>query len=91
MYSGKSGMKRKNIFASLAVIVVALLVWAMFPKPWLGFAETNEVIGTYHSFVGCEREVEKLGGWCGKNCSHYGSGVIADCSPLLKISKSITR
>jgi hypothetical protein len=43
--------------------------------------------GTYKTLDDCKRHVEKTGGWCGHNCKDYGSGLIADCKPLLQVPK----
>jgi hypothetical protein len=83
----RAAMKRNYVFISLAVIAAGMLVMALLPKSWLGFTDSGEVIGTYYSYAGCEREVGKRGGWCGKGCMQYGDGSIANCSPLVKVSK----
>jgi hypothetical protein len=79
-------MKSKTFFL-LARVAAALVIWAVFPKPWLGFTAKNEVIGSYYSFEGCKREAGKRGGWYGKGCVQYATRSIANCDPLVEVSK----
>jgi hypothetical protein len=84
----KERHERKNIFDVLAVIVGVLVVWMMFPYPWLSFTDKNKVIGTYYTLEACKRNVSKRGGgWCGNGCVQYDFGTIANCTPLVKVSK----
>jgi hypothetical protein len=80
-------MKRNYFLVLFAVIAVGLVVLAAPPKRWLGFTNNSEVIGAYYTIAGCKREMEKRGGWCGKSCVQYGANSIADCKPLVKVSK----
>jgi hypothetical protein len=84
----KGGTKTKYVYLGFAVIaVVALLILGPFQKPWLGFADKDEVFGSYYSFEGCKGEVAKRGGWCGRDCVRYGNGTIANCEPIVTVSK----
>jgi hypothetical protein len=81
-------MKAEHVLLALAVMaVIALLAWAAFPKPWMGFTDNHELIGSYYSLAACKKDVGKRGGWCGKGCMQYPSGSIANCDPLIEVSK----
>jgi len=56
---------------------------------WTGLAADphGRVTSRYSSFEACQNEVQKLGGWCGKGCTEYPDGSVADCNPLIKVEK----
>jgi hypothetical protein len=77
-----------GILISLALICA--LSWFLLAKNWEGIIYQNGKsidIGNYHSLEECRADVEKTGGWCGKNCKDYGGGSIANCDPNLPIPK----
>jgi hypothetical protein len=64
--------------------------WFLLTKGRTGLRYDGDHVtrtGTYRSLDACSRDVEKMGGWCGKNCRDYGEGIISDCAPNLAIPK----
>jgi hypothetical protein len=64
---------------------------SLLPARWMGIKEnvgglTN--VGGYRSLAACTRDVEKVGGFCGKDCKDHRRGSISDCNPLLRIPKN---
>jgi hypothetical protein len=79
----------------LAFIVIAVLAAAgaftLFrpTDTWMGLRGEEQAVnaGTYKTLDDCKRHVERTGGWCGHNCKDYGSGLVADCKPLVQVPK----
>jgi hypothetical protein len=81
----------------IAFIIIAILVLAgafILLRPtdtWIGLRSNGERESTngvtYKTLDACKRDMEKVGGWCGRNCQDYGSGLIADCDPVLQVPK----
>jgi len=55
---------------------------------WMGIRDGEPLveIGTYRTLDACKKAVQKTGGWCGRNCTNYGNGEIANCKPLMPTS-----
>jgi hypothetical protein len=84
------GWSRFFYGAVIAAILALALGWFLLEKPWMGIRENGNIanpMGAYRSLSACTREVEKTGGWCGKGCKVYGDDSIADCRPLVTITK----
>jgi hypothetical protein len=57
---------------------------------WSGMTMSDLQITSVHLYRSlelCTKDIQKTGGWCGKNCRDYGRNNIADCKPLVKIEK----
>ena len=76
------------VFSVVITIVIAALIY-LFQPHWTGITaeEHGKVIGRYSTFEACQEEVRKIGGWCGKGCTEYPDGPVADCNSLIKIEK----
>ena len=72
---------------SLVAMLVGILGWALQPKHWLGFQEGGKIINSFRTLNGCRKEVQSMGGYCGKDCHVYPNGQIAECVPLVQIAK----
>ena len=83
-------------YRKIAVWILILLVTALAAgalhfvdrKPWMGLSSDVNPIGTFHNVEACRLEVGNVGGWCGKDCKNYGAGVIAGCTPLVKVDRA---
>jgi hypothetical protein len=76
----------KWILAIVAIIAVAQIVVGR--KHWAGFVSYPiQRVGTFGDLNACRVEVEKVGGWCGKDCKSYGGGLYADCTPLVHVER----
>ena len=76
---------------NLAIFVTLAVQLACPPPPrtWTGFTRNGKgvkSVGTYALTETCRVDIEKTGGWCGKNCNVHGKGVTT-CDPLLQITK----
>jgi hypothetical protein len=72
-----------------AIVFATSLVLACSAKPWVGIKMNGGAViqvGRFRSLDGCRKDVAKAGGnWCGKDCTNYGNGEIAECRPLVSV------
>lgn len=85
-------MPRLRILIPLAIVSVlsGICLEVFYPRIWIGFygEQPNRPIGKEYSLDACRKQVEKVGGWCGKNCTEYASGLYKNCNPRVPISKA---
>jgi hypothetical protein len=87
----RKGAWRARIVVVVFLVVIASATWLLLRRPWMGIGTSgsHDVIslGTYRSLDACTKDVEKGGGWCGRDCRLYRQGSIADCNPLVTVPK----
>jgi hypothetical protein len=79
------------VLAILIVVGAGYLALHRRPDTWMGIrvdGNQSVKIGIYPTQNACKIEVRKVGGGCGRNCRDYGNGLIADCDPLISVSKA---
>jgi hypothetical protein len=73
---------RHSFGIAIFLLLVIAFGWWLLDKPWTGITADGDKlksVGTYRSLDECTKEVEKTGGFCGKDCENYGAGSIANC------------